>query len=113
MSCQVGISPSYGLMFLADDIKVFITTDTQYSPSQLGNFYETADLIFHDCEIAKHKSHVHAHYDELINLPLAIKNKMWLYHYNSSKLPDAKKDGFRGFVKKGQCFDFKHTNSLF
>ncbi len=107
------ISPSYGLAFKVNGIKVFITTDTQYSPHQINDFYESADIIFHDCEITEHKSHVHAHYDELVKLPELIKNKMWLYHYNPCKLPNAKKDGFRGFVKKGQCFDFDDPASLF
>ncbi|MEM7589467.1 MAG: ribonuclease Z, partial [Myxococcota bacterium] len=31
------------------------------------------------------------------------------YHYNSGKLPDAKKDGFLGFVKRGQVFDFSNS----
>ena len=29
---------------------------------------------------------------------------MWLMHYNDGDLPDAKKDGFKGFVKQGQEF---------
>ncbi len=107
------ISPSYGLMFIANGLTVFITTDTQFAPHQINDFYEIADIIFQDCETAEHKSHVHAHYDELIHLPIHIKNKMWLYHYNPCKLPNAKQDGFRGFVKKGQCFDFNDSSTLF
>jgi hypothetical protein len=31
---------------------------------------------------------------------------MWLYHYNTGDLPDAKNDGFLGYVQKGQIFEF-------
>lgn len=106
------VVPSYGLMFKANGICVFITTDTQFSPHQIIDFYEMADIIFHDCETSATKSGVHAQYAELSTLPSSIKQKMWLYHYNPGKLPDAKKDGFRGFVKKGQSFDFKKAGTL-
>ncbi len=107
------ILPSYGLMFAANDSNVFITTDTQYRPHQIHDFYDSANIIFQDCETSETKSHVHAHYDELVTLPEHIKEKMWLYHYNPCKLPDAARDGFRGFVQKGQCFDFSDKDTLF
>lgn len=99
--------PSYGLIFTVNDFTVFITTDTQFCPHQLRDIYNIADLIFHDCETTPHKSTVHAHYDELMTLSDSIKSKMWLYHYNPGSLPNAVKDGFQGFVKKGQSFVLK------
>lgn len=104
--------PSYGLFFTVDGLKVFITTDTQFKPDYYQDYYRKADIIFHDCEVRDTPSGVHSNYRELITLDASIKNKMWLYHYYAHKLPDAKKDGFRGFVKKGQCFDFKKKKSL-
>lgn len=87
--------------------KIFITSDTQYAPSQLSDFIRSADVVFHDCETSKYPSGVHAHYSDLARLPEDVKSKMWLYHYNSSVyLPDAVADGFRGFVEKGQVFEF-------
>ena len=106
------IVPSYGLMFKVNNLTVFITTDTQFSPHQITDFYKMADLIFHDCETAVRRSRVHAHYEELLTLPSDIRKKMWLYHYNPGKLPNAIKDGFRGFVKKGQVFDFEDPTTL-
>lgn len=106
------IMPSYGLIFTVDGLKVFITTDSQVAPYQIRDLYKSVDIIFQDCEVSDCKSHVHANYNELITLDESIKNKMWLYHYNSSTLPDAVKDGFRGFVKKGQCFDFTKPETL-
>ena len=101
------IVPSYGLIFpTSDDRQVFLTTDTQFTPGQLGTFYESSDIIFHDCETAKFRSGIHAHYDELKSLPEHLRAKMWLYHYQDGDLPDCKADGFAGFVNKGQVFEF-------
>ena len=96
--------PCYGLLINNLGKYVYITADTQYSPQKLLTSYEMATLIFHDCETAKHKTGVHAHYSELNQLELHLKKKMWLYHYNPGALPDAEADGFLGFIKKGQSF---------
>lgn len=96
--------PSYGLFFNYNNQKILITTDTKFSPALFMNYYLDADIIFHDCELLKQQSGVHAHYDEIRTLDASIKNKMWLYHYNPGPLPDAVADGFKGFVKKGQSF---------
>ncbi|MEO8401922.1 MAG: MBL fold metallo-hydrolase [Gammaproteobacteria bacterium] len=105
-------SPSFGLYFTTDGLKVLITTDTQFSPDYYNELYQTADIIFHDCETSERKSGVHATYQQLITLDPKIRAKLWLYHYNDNNLPNAKKDGFRGFVKKGQCFDFSDVSTL-
>ena len=107
------IVPSFGLLFTINGFKTFLTTDTQFSPSQINDFYSMADLILQDCETADHHSGVHAHYEELRTLPEEIKKKMWLYHYQDGELPEAKSDGFLGFVKIGQIFDYNHPQSLF
>lgn len=100
------LMPSYGLSFSYNNTKVLFTSDTQNTPEHLMPYYEWADIIFHDCETNAGKSSVHPHYSDLVLLPASIKNKMWLYHYNPGPLPDAKKDGFMGFVMKGQHFLF-------
>lgn len=97
--------PSYGIKFVINKHVIFITGDVQFRPEDLTKHYEEADLIFHDCDTGDKKIEVHAHYLELKTLPASIKSKMWLYDYNEKHLPDAKKDGFRGLVVKGQCFD--------
>ena len=100
------IVPSYGLMFKGDNGKnVFITTDTQFAPSQISTFYEQSDIIFQDCETAPFKSGVHAHYTDLATLDKKFKRKMNLYHYQDGEKPDCKKDGFSGWCKKGQVFE--------
>lgn len=97
---------SYGLMITNPYTKkkTFITTDTQFAPYQLHTFYQQADIIFHDCETTPFKSHVHAHYQDLVTLPEEIKKKMWLYHY-AAKIDTVEKDGFLGFVDKNQEFE--------
>ena len=85
---------------------IFLTTDTQYTPGQLMQFYRNAHVIFHDCETAQFRSGIHAHFEELKSLPAEIRAKMWLYHYQDGALPDAVAAGFAGFVQRGQVFEF-------
>lgn len=98
--------PSYGLFFEINQKKIFLTTDTQFQPERMQVYYQQADIIFHDCETSAKPSNVHAHYQQLKTLAPAFKQKMWLYHYNSENLPNALADGFAGFVKPGQSFEF-------
>jgi len=113
---------SYGLDFTINNKKVLITTDCCYAnPSNI--YWEEAinghnhilgsyDYVFNDCETLKYlgspDSQVHCLYDELKRIDKDVKKNMWLVHYQGSedKLPDAKADGFAGFVKKGQEFEF-------
>lgn len=85
------IVPSYGLMLTDPDTnkKIFITSDTQFNPNQLKDFYTNADLIIHDCETTPFSSGVHANYSELRTLDDKIKGKMLLIHYQDNILsPD-------------------------
>ncbi|STX30116.1 metal-dependent hydrolase of the beta-lactamase superfamily transporter III [Legionella beliardensis] len=100
------LMPCYGLLFSTGSTRIFFSTDSQYNPYLLKQLNRHVDLIFHDCETQTLKTGVHAHYTELKQLPAEIKKKMWLYHYNPGTLPDAKAEGFLGFVCKGQCFNF-------
>ncbi|MEB3227044.1 MAG: MBL fold metallo-hydrolase [Synechocystis sp.] len=98
------LMPAYGLFFEVNGCRIFFSNDTKLCFETLQTYFEDADIIFHDCEITPHPTSVHAHYQELANLPLAIKQKMWLYGYQPGQLPPATKDGFLGFVKRGQDF---------
>lgn len=100
------ILDSYGLFFEVNGKKIFLSTDTRPLFDEAPELYETSHVIFHDCETQSQPSGVHSHYTELVHLPEHIKQKMWLYHYNSSPLPDSTKDGFMGFVPKGKSFEF-------
>lgn len=110
------LMPSFGIEAKIDGLDVVISTDTKLPVSKserLMQLYDTADIIFQDCETSVGKSTVHAHYTELVTLAPSIKKKMWLYHFQPGKLPDAYKDGFQGFVQKGQLFDFQKPETLF
>lgn len=108
-----GIVPSYGLLldlpatvYRPDGKKIFLTTDTQFCPRQIEQFYAQASIIFHDCETYPFRSGVHAHYDDLKTLPLETKQKMWLYHYGPDPKQVPTDDHFAGFITKGQTFEF-------
>ena len=96
---------SFGLMIAVGGRRALLTTDTQCTPTHLASYYADADLIFHDCETSPNKTTVHAHYDELAQLPEATRGKTWLYGYQPGALPDAVADGFLGFVRPGQSFE--------
>ena len=106
---------SYGLMIehptrmkpsAADGpYQIFITTDTQYAPNQLNDYYDDADLIIHDCETAPYESGVHASYNDLKQLPEHTKKKIWLTHYQPDPTQSAVDDGFLGFAQRGQVID--------
>lgn len=99
------IIPTFGLFFESNGKKIFITTDTQFIVDELIPYYQKADQIFHDCETSVFRTTIHAHYQQLSTLPKRIKQKMWLYHYQPGQLPNARQDGFCGFVKRGQSFN--------
>lgn len=103
--------PAYGLMITElnndDSPNILITGDSKMLDMDL---YDFADVIFHDCELAEYPNGVHAQYHELCELPDRIKNKMYLYHYTTDngkiELPNAFIDGFKGFVRRGDIFEF-------
>ena len=96
--------PTYGLFFRINNTCIFLTSDTQLCYQKLEQYYQKADVIFHDCETAKYPTPVHSHYKDLVQLPDNIKQKIWLYGYQPGELPDAQKDGFLGFVERGNRF---------
>tara|TARA_B110000908_G_C10119863_1_gene387090 strand:- start:81 stop:854 length:774 start_codon:yes stop_codon:yes gene_type:complete len=98
--------PCYGLTLEINDKIVYVSSDTLNIYNENPELYKKADVIFHDCETLPFKSGVHANYTDLVKLPEEVKNKMWLYHYNPGPRPKPIKDGFKGFVQKGQVFEF-------
>lgn len=101
------LMPSYGVDIGYKGKHYFITADTQFIPEMLGQYFESASIIFHDCETLSAPSGVHAHFDQLRTLPSEIKAKMWLYHYNDGELPNAPAEGFLGYARCGQIIELK------
>lgn len=97
---------SYGLMIKNGTQRAFISTDAQFQANLLDSISEQVDLILHDCETCEPPSSIHAHYHQLCTLSPQLKGKMWLYHYQPSPHLDPGADGFKGFVQKGQEFEF-------
>lgn len=98
---------SYGLLLRETTGPcIFISTDTPFRPNLIAEIAEKAEVIFHDCETSPFKTPVHAHYNELKTLPPTLKQKMWLYHYQPQPNYHPEVDGFKGFVAKGQEFEF-------
>jgi ribonuclease BN (tRNA processing enzyme) len=81
---------SWGLMLhdLETNKNIFFTTDTQFCPHQINDFYNMSDLIIQDCETSPFKSGVHSNYEDLKTLPENIKQKMILVHYQDNILND-------------------------
>lgn len=96
---------SYGLLIEHDGHRTFLTTDTQFTPGPLAACYASADVIFHDCETGPARTGVHPNFGDLVQLPAAVRAKIWLYGYPSGPLPDAAAAGFFGFVRAGQSFE--------
>ena len=98
--------PTFGLiMHSKTGKKIFLTSDTQFTPDHLKESYNFADIIIEDCETSPFRSEVHAHYDDLRTLPAEIKSKMLLWHYQDNVVDNfdewqakAQADGFKGFI---------------
>jgi len=112
------IVPTYGLMITTPKgEKIYFTSDTQFNPNQIMDFYKEADYIIQDCETYPFKSGVHANYEELCTLTDDIKTKMWLTHVNDNILDvdghvdsrwinKAKQDGFKRILEKGMVLNY-------
>jgi len=100
---------SYGLLLgpeSAVEPSLCISTDAIFQPELLQEIAQRVSLIFHDCETSPHETQVHAHYDQLCTLPAAVRQKMWLYHYQAAPAQIPQENGFLGFIDKGQEFSF-------
>ncbi|MBF0455118.1 MAG: MBL fold metallo-hydrolase [Magnetococcales bacterium] len=100
---------SYGLLIRSVDAgsTLFFSSDAVFN-TDLLNLITTlepqVDLFFQDTETLPFRTNVHAHYEDLVTLPDAIKKKMWLYHYSPDPPVRPDQDGFLGLIKKGQTF---------
>lgn len=94
---------SYGLYWeTPNKYKVLFTTDTKFTPYRLMEYYEKADIIFHECETTPSPSGVHSHISDLRTLPINIKSKITIYHCND-KMPNT--DGFAGCATQHQWYN--------
>jgi hypothetical protein len=114
ITAKYALSNSFGLMWSDPDTneRVYLNTDCQFSPeATMKAYYQEPQHIFQDCETSDFASGVHSNYKFLRTLPIELKSKMWLYHYQDNVITNfdewndkAIADGFRGFVKCGSIF---------
>lgn len=110
--------PAFGVKFEDDDIKVFITGDTQFDFWKMIGNYEWATWIFHDCEMMEYPNSVHAQFHQLSGIPTEYKKKMWLYHYMlyGKTFEELEQEvlaaGFAGLVRRGQTFNTKDLTTF-
>jgi ribonuclease BN (tRNA processing enzyme) len=96
--------PSFGLMFESEKVKIYFPTDTLYiMPPIMKPFYESADIIYHDCETGP-RSGVHSHIDDIRKIDPAIKKKCFLYHYTEEPVVD--EDEFMGILKLAETHTY-------
>lgn len=99
--------PSYGLEMFYNDKIIYITGDTIFDFNFHEEYYDSSDVIFHDCSFYDNNEQ-HATYKQLKTLPKRYKEKIYLYHYNLGEysfdeLNDiVKSDGFAGLLYRGQ-----------
>ena len=92
------------------DKRFLFSGDTKFEYGFIMQGFQSCSLIFHDCQLFDTGENnilgVHASYQQLRQLPAKVRRQIWLYHYGDTPLPDAKKDGFAGFVTEFQSFTF-------
>lgn len=95
--------PSYGL-FIEDGVSgesAFFSGDTRFDWPAYAGMMERSRINFHDVQLTKHRSTVHAMIDELRTMPASVKRRTWLYHYGDewdSGPYDFVRDEFAGFA---------------
>lgn len=100
---------SFGLIIQEADREeaLLFSSDTLLTPALIHLFESWKTRIrwiFQDCETTATPTGVHSHYTTLRTLPADIRGKMWLYHHHPNPPYTPQKDGFLGFVRKGQHF---------
>ncbi len=82
--------------------------DTKFDLDLIQHGIDSCGYVFHDCQLfdsgENNKMGVHASYGQLMELPPEIRKSLWLYHYSDDPLPNAKADGFAGFLQHLQSF---------
>ena len=74
--------PTFGLKATYGGKSLGYSSDTFFDPS-LIEFLKDCDMIIHECDIQRVRPHqgIHTDYNELVKLPAAIKEKLFLIHY--------------------------------
>ncbi len=91
---------TYGLFI---DDTVFISGDTKFDLELINRYKDRASVMFHDASL--NRNAVHASFEELQTLPEAVRQKMFLVHYqDNATAEDAA--GFAGLGKQNTRYIF-------
>ncbi|MBF0589612.1 MAG: ribonuclease Z [Magnetococcales bacterium] len=107
---------SYGLIIQGADIDTsyLFTSDTVFDDTLkeiLTTWISKVGYIFQEVETVPFRTGVHPHYEDLCTLDPAIRKKMWLYHHSPDPPYAPEKDGFMGFIHKGDRFPIRLTKA--
>jgi ribonuclease BN (tRNA processing enzyme) len=74
--------PCYGASIIGKNAKrIFFTADCKFDPSYFQTYYESRDIIIHDCDFSDFMFGPHPPYSALKLLPDTIKSKIILTHH--------------------------------
>lgn len=93
-------SITYGLLV---DNRVFISGDTKFDPDLISTYADRAEVFFHDASLRKNA--VHASIDELRTLPVSVRERMYLMHYQD-EATDTHAADFAGLAYQGKRYVF-------
>ncbi|XEC96919.1 MBL fold metallo-hydrolase [Paenibacillus tarimensis] len=94
--------PSYSLYF---NNRFFYSADMRFNPELLKQLINErgCETIFHDCQLAQPGA-VHATLDELLSLPEAIQERIWLMHYDDDQEQYIGRTGLMRFVEQHKIY---------
>ncbi|MFC5651619.1 MBL fold metallo-hydrolase [Paenibacillus solisilvae] len=85
----------------------FYSADMLFDRALLESLIERGcRVIFHDCQLSSPAA-VHASIDDLLTLPEAIQEHVWLMHYDDSKDEYAGQTGRMRFVDQHRMYNFE------
>jgi ribonuclease BN (tRNA processing enzyme) len=102
--------PSFGVLLrdVSSSDTAFYSGDTRFDPEGLGEWMTRARIIFHEVQLADQSDPVHALLSELRTLPMTIRKKTILYHFNDNWDDSAFRfvaDEFAGFAIPGTRYE--------
>lgn len=105
VSSDVAGKPCFGVRVRKGDAELYFTSDTEFR-SDIGDRFSRAQALFHDTTFQpRFPGTVHTHYEELLNLPPAVRRRVVLMHF--TEVPpgiSVQGDGFAGAAQRLQSW---------
>ncbi len=102
-----GAKPAYGVWLQTQNNVVYYSSDTRFDEQKLLSDSARASMIFHDCAFYPYSpSSPHTHYEQLVGLPAAVREKIVLMHHTSVPAHlEPLADGFRGVATRHSVWE--------